>query len=104
MKYFILLLLFSAAASQAKNIEEVIVTADLRQASTMHLASSLTVISEDEIQARAAQHFEDIIQAIPNVNYAAGSNRGRFFQIRGIGERSQFINPINKLIHNFNKL
>ena len=95
MKYFILLLLvLGAAANHAKTIEEVIVTADLRQASTMHLASSLTVISEDVIQARSAQHFEDIIQAIPNVNYAAGSNRGRFFQIRGIGERSQFINPI----------
>ena len=67
MKYFILLLLvFGAAGNHAKTIEEVIVKADLRQASTMHLASSLTVISEDVIQARAAQHFEDIIQAIPN--------------------------------------
>ena len=64
----------------------------------MQTASSLTVVSEEVIRSRAAQHFEDIIQAIPNVNYAAGSNRARFFQIRGIGERSQFINPVNPSI------
>ena len=76
MKYFILLLLvFGAAANHAKTIEEVIVKADLRQASTMHLASSLTVISEDVIQARAAQHFEDIIQAIQR-NYAGRQQSG----------------------------
>ena len=31
----------------------------------------------------------------PNVNFAAGASRGRYFQIRGIGERSQFIDPLN---------
>ncbi|MDP5002673.1 MAG: TonB-dependent receptor plug domain-containing protein, partial [OM182 bacterium] len=45
--------------------------------------------------SRAAQHFEELANAIPNVNYSSGSNRARFFQIRGIGERSQFVAPIN---------
>ena len=95
MRLVILLISISAAISHAKSIEEIVVTADLRQETTMHLASSLTVVTEEVIRSRAAQHFEDIIQTIPNVNYAAGSNRARFFQIRGIGERSHFVNPIN---------
>src|SRR5690606_11303872 len=31
----------------------------------------------------------------PNVNFAAGASRGRYIQVRGIGERSQFVDPIN---------
>ena len=31
----------------------------------------------------------------PNVNFASGSQRARYYQIRGIGERSQFQEPIN---------
>ena len=95
MRYFVLLLYLYAVSSHASTIEEIVVTADLREETTMQLASSMTVVTEDVIRSRAAQHFDDIIQTIPNLNYAAGSNRGRFFQIRGIGERSQFINPIN---------
>jgi len=84
-----------AASAGAETIEEIVVTADLRRETTMNVASSLTVVTDEVIRSRAAQHFEDIINAIPNVNYASGSNRARFFQIRGIGERSQFVNPIN---------
>ena len=35
-------------------------------------------------------HFENIVTKIPNINYAGGTSRPRFFQIRGIGERSQY--------------
>ena len=35
-------------------------------------------------------HFVDIINKIPNFNVAGGTSRPRFFQIRGIGERSQY--------------
>lgn len=35
-------------------------------------------------------HFDDVIRKIPNLNYAGGSSRQRYFQIRGIGERSQY--------------
>ena len=85
----------ASAGLNAQTIEEIVVTADLRKESTMNIAASVSVVSEAVIADRAAEHFEDVINAIPNVNFAAGSNRARFFQIRGIGERSQFINPIN---------
>ena len=75
--------------------EEIIVTADFRDRSELSTPISITVMTEEIIKSRAAQHFEELVNAIPNVNYAAGSNRARFFQIRGIGERSQFVAPIN---------
>ncbi|MGB1328199.1 MAG: TonB-dependent receptor, partial [Porticoccaceae bacterium] len=37
----------------------------------------------------------DLLSLAPNVNFASGASRGRYFQIRGIGERSQFVAPLN---------
>ncbi|PCI79054.1 MAG: TonB-dependent receptor [SAR86 cluster bacterium] len=83
------------AAAAENTIEEIVVTADFRARSELDLATSVTVMTEAVIKSRSAQHFEELANAIPNVNYASGSNRARFFQIRGIGERSQFVAPIN---------
>lgn len=85
----------SAIAAEGTAIEEIIVTADFRSRSELDTTSSVTVMTEAIIKSRAAQHVEELVNAIPNVNYASGSNRARFFQIRGIGERSQFAAPIN---------
>jgi len=90
----LLLVTYSVAASDGA-LPEIVVTADFRQASESDVASSISVMTEEIIRSRSAQHFEDLIHAIPNVNYASGSNRARFFQIRGIGERSQFSAPLN---------
>ncbi|MGI9322549.1 MAG: TonB-dependent receptor [Pseudomonadales bacterium] len=84
-----------AGASAQAPIPEVVVTADLRQGTAMETPGSVAIVTEEVIAARQVQHFEDLVNSIPNMNFASGSNRARFFQIRGIGERSQFINPIN---------
>ena len=85
----------SLAAAAENTIEEITVTADFRARSELDMATSVTVMTEAVIKSRSAQHFDELANAIPNVNYASGSNRARFFQIRGIGERSQFVAPIN---------
>lgn len=85
----------SLTAAAENTLEEIIVTADFRDRNELSTPTSITVMTEEIIKSRAAQHFEELVNAIPNVNYAAGSNRARFFQIRGIGERSQFVAPIN---------
>lgn len=85
----------SIAIAADSTIEEILVTADFRNRSDLQTATSVTVMTEADIRTRAAQHFEELANAIPNVNFASGSNRARFFQIRGIGERSQFVAPIN---------
>ena len=94
----LLLLVTVSIAASDDALPEIVVTADFRQANVMDVASSISVMTEEIIRSRSAQHFEDLIHAIPNVNYASGSNRARFFQIRGIGERSQFSSPLNSSV------
>jgi outer membrane receptor protein involved in Fe transport len=77
------------------SLEVITVNGDFRAISLQKTASSLSVIASDEISARNAQNLEEIIARTPNVNFASGSQRTRYYQIRGIGERSQFKEPIN---------
>ncbi len=94
---------FSAAVFQpcisqsalASELEEVKVVADFRESEASDLATSLTVLDAETIAETGARHFEEIIGNMPNVNFSGGTSRARFFQIRGIGERSQFSAPLN---------
>ena len=52
-------------------------------------------LSAEDMQQRQAEHLEAALLMAPNVNLAAGASRASFVQIRGIGERSQFVDPIN---------
>ena len=74
-------------------LEEVTVTATLLTAGTAPL--SATVLTEHTQSRRGSAHFEDVITLAPNVAASSGASRSRFFQIRGIGERSQFVEPVN---------
>ena len=47
-------------------------------------------IIKDKLIDKSNHHFEDIINSTPILNYSAGTSRPRYFQIRGIGELSQF--------------
>ncbi|MBP6725336.1 MAG: TonB-dependent receptor, partial [Halioglobus sp.] len=79
-------------------LEEVVVTAELRPAPLLGQIGSISVISARDIREREAQHLEGVLNLAPNVNFAGGSSRARFFQIRGVGERSQFQEPLNPSI------
>jgi len=81
--------------SSPKTIEVITVSSDFRQQNLLKTPSSLSVLTDIEIQQRNAQHLEELIAVSPNVNYASGSQRARYYQIRGIGERAQFKEPIN---------
>ncbi|NEP61608.1 MAG: TonB-dependent receptor [Symploca sp. SIO2G7] len=75
--------------------EPILITAEFRPVSLVELAGSATVISADTIDQREATHLDQVLNVAPNVNFSTGASRGRFFQIRGIGERSQFVEPAN---------
>ena len=77
------------------DFEIIVVSGDFRQENLLKTPNSLSVINASEIQTRNAQNLEEIIALAPNVNFASGSQRARYYQIRGIGERSQFQEPIN---------
>ena len=92
-----LLTLQLAAASLCAQpaLEEIIVTADYRQSTVDDIAASISVIDAVTMANKNAQHLEDILLNAPNVNFASGGSRARFIQIRGIGERGQFSEPLN---------
>lgn len=87
--------LTASVAAQAEQLEEIQVNADFYQTPALELGSSVSVIDDIAIEERGAEHLEQVLNLAPNVNYSAGASRGRFIQIRGIGERSQFVAPIN---------
>ncbi|MDG1752499.1 MAG: TonB-dependent receptor [Thalassotalea sp.] len=76
-------------------VEVITVNAGYRSQSLQTTAASLSVLSSEDIKARHAQNLEEIAGAVANVNFSSGSQRARYYQIRGIGERSQFQEPIN---------
>ncbi len=76
-------------------VEEVVVTAHFRDTALQAAPVSVSVLSAQSIELRAAQHLEQVLGMAPNLNYAAGASRGRFLQARGVGERSQFKDPLD---------
>jgi iron complex outermembrane receptor protein len=72
------------------DLDEVVITASLRPTSVANLAQSVTVLDRDTLQTAGVQHFEDVLGLIPDLNWAAGTSRPRFFQLRGIGEVEQY--------------
>ena len=79
----------------AEEIEEIIVYGELRESHIENLPTSVTVLDEELIRAQNASHLEEVLLASANVSISSGASRARFFQIRGVGERGQFIEPLN---------
>jgi len=88
----------SGPSLYAQELTEILVTAEFRPVTLQSQASSISVVTREDIQQRAAQHLEEVLNIAPNVNFSSGSSRARYYQIRGIGERSQFQEPLNPSI------
>lgn len=84
-----------ALADEDGSIERITIVGEFRQQDVQDTAASVSVLSGDDIRARQAEHLEDALMMAPNVNLSSGASRANFIQIRGIGERSQFVDPIN---------
>ncbi len=80
-------------AEDAPTLEEIIVTANFRKTSLLDSVGSISVLPADTITEQAAQHLQDVLNAVPNVTWAAGASRARFVQIRGVGDLEQFYDP-----------
>jgi len=90
-----LLAAMGSAQSFAQDLDTMVVNADFRPETVQQTDASVSVISATEMAKRGAQHVENILNLAPNVNSASGGSRANYYQIRGIGERSQFKTPIN---------
>ncbi len=87
-------LLILSTLSQAKELE-LSITADFRAKTLEDSTVSVTAVPKKVLKERGASHIEDALSLAPNVNISSGGSRAKYFQIRGIGERSQFITPVN---------
>ena len=88
----------TAQADSPEYDEEIVVTADLRGQTLQEIPTSVSIVTGEDAAAHGAQHIEEVLSQIANVNYASGTSRARYYQIRGIGERSQFIDPLNSSV------
>jgi len=79
-----------AWAASPEVLEEVVVTATLREQRLVEVPLSITVIDHATIRDAGRQHFEDVLLTVPNLHWAGGTSRPRYFQLRGIGEREQY--------------
>lgn len=76
-------------------MEVIEVKGELLPTSISRASNAIEVIDQSDIEESGAAHIQDLLLKTANVNFSSGSSRARFFQIRGIGERSQFVDPVN---------
>jgi iron complex outermembrane receptor protein len=79
-----------AAGSGADPLEEVVVSASLRESSLLQLPASASVLATDTLAKAGVEHFGEVLGLVPNLNFAGGTSRPRYFQLRGIGELDQY--------------
>ena len=84
------LLLAAPVVAPAQAIEEIIVTADFRERPANEIPASVTVLDADAVGQLAVQHFEELINVVPNLNWSGDGHRARYLQIRGVGELEQY--------------
>ena len=74
-------------------LEEVIVTAQFRETTLMKSSGSISVVQQETLFDRGAQHLEETLNVLPNVSFSSGASRARFIQVRGVGDLEQFVDP-----------
>jgi outer membrane receptor protein involved in Fe transport len=80
--------------AEAPVLEEAVVTAEFRPMSAAEVPGSVSVL-DPSASGDSINHLDELLARAANVNLTSGASRARFFQIRGIGERSQFVEPLN---------
>ncbi|MDE0789198.1 MAG: TonB-dependent receptor [Woeseiaceae bacterium] len=83
-------LIGSQALAADAIMDEIIVTADFRGRPATEIPSSVMIMDAEFIKETAVQHFEELVNLVPNLNWSGDGNRARYFQIRGVGETSQY--------------
>lgn len=79
-----------AAAISAETIDEIVVLGDFRERVASDFPASVTVLEAQELEEMAVQHFEELVNAIPNFNWSGDGHRAKYFQMRGVGELEQY--------------
>jgi outer membrane receptor for ferrienterochelin and colicin len=79
------------AQTSVEKLDKTVVVSDLRDNQlAIEANESMTIIDAETLEKAGTQHFQDVMAMVPNLNWSSATNRPRYFQIRGIGERSQY--------------
>src|SRR5580658_8766786 len=78
------------AQTSPQSLQEIVVTASLRDTTLSDLPDSVTVLDESTLRTAGVQQLQDVLGEIPNLSWASASSRPRFFLLRGIGEVEQY--------------
>jgi outer membrane receptor protein involved in Fe transport len=81
---------FAQESTEVPTLPTTVVTGELWESELQNTTASISVLDADALEDKGVQHFEDVINAIPNLTWTGGTSRPRYIQIRGIGENSQF--------------
>ena len=80
---------FNEGLSPDSILEEIVVSG-YRLTSPQGLNASLSLLNQETIQLSTVEHFEELVQMVPNMNLSGEGSRARYFQLRGVGEREQY--------------
>lgn len=84
-----------AEEDEVEQIETIEIKGEILPTEAADAANAVDIVNMQQIERLGATHLQDMLHQIGNVNFSGGSSRARFIQIRGIGERSQFVDPVN---------
>jgi len=70
--------------------QDIVVEGDQDQERFYFASHTTSVFDQNDLLHYDSYHIEDLVDLVPNMNSSKGSSRSRFFQIRGVGERSSF--------------
>lgn len=76
--------------SDIYNLPDFRVSGTLWERTIKDTPESVTLFDNNTIKALNARSFKDLIENTPNLTFTGGTQSPRYFQIRGIGENSQF--------------
>src|SRR4029077_7363499 len=94
----------STATSAPPPLDEIIVTADFRDAKITELPASVSVIDADQLRATTVEHFEEAIREVPNLNLSGEGSRAllpaaRSRRARAIRRRAESVARIHRRRH-----
>jgi outer membrane receptor protein involved in Fe transport len=78
------------AGAAPVTLEALRVTSDLWESPLARIPASVTVLDAAALAAGGVRHFGDAVDLVPNLTWTGATSRPRYFQIRGIGENSQY--------------
>lgn len=77
-------------SDERQEMETLVVTADFRATEIDKVPASISVVGKQQLEDDGGENFQDILNAIPNINWSGGSSRARYFQIRGVGDQEEY--------------